>query len=284
MLAAALLLTACGSSESSPEPAVRWPGMPVSSTDVPAAAAVPRRARLLAPATSSFGSLSERALLRVPERPRRAWARLLRRLDRRYPRRFIDRSNCAVEPVEVLTCSVALTGRLRNGNYEHFSASLRRVPDDVSGGYLLEVRGGRARRFPDRDFLSDTLQPSWPSRFPPAGRRRPPRVGEPLSPSREPDRYTLLPGSELVAIHGTGNITGGFNALLRVLPGHDPFDVAHAYARQAAQADGPIAVRRHGNTISIIPPHEYGGYAGWIALLDQPGDSRDLVAYDLLTD
>ena len=184
----------------------------------------------------------------------------------------------------MLTCSVALTGRLRDGNYEHFSAALQQVPDDVSGGYLLELSGGHAPRFPHRDYFSDTLKPSWPSPFPPASRRRPPRVGELLSPSREVDRYTLLAGSELVAIYGTGSLTGGFNALLRVLPGHDPLDVAKAYARQAAQGDGPIVVRRHADTISIVPPSEYGGYAGWIALLDQPGDSRDLIAYDLLND
>lgn len=105
-----------------------------------------------------------------------------------------------------------------------------------------------------------------------------------MSCCHQPKRYTLLPGSQLISVYGTGSITGGFNAVLRVLPGHDPVKLGRAYARQAAQVPGPTTVQRRGNVTSILPPGGGGGYQGSIDVLDRLGDDRDLIIYDLYND
>jgi hypothetical protein len=283
MLGAALLVGACGSSR--PDPPAAWTGTPATSADVPPAFAVPEGARLLVPAIYTPSDLSGSALLSIRRRPRLTWARLLRRLDRRYPRRYVDESGCATDPEKVLSCSVSLVATLSDGRHLGIAASLRRVPDDVSGGYLLALRSVRVRRLSTRSGPSRGLRPRLPPRFPTPSARTPPRVGELLSPSREPQRYTLLAGSQLVAIYGTGSLTGGFNAVLRVLPGHDPIKIGRAYARQARQEAGPISVdRRPGNVTVLFPPGGAGGYQGVINVLDPPGNDRDLIVYDLYND
>ena len=91
----------------------------------------------------------------------------------------------------------------------------------------------------------------------------------------------------MLAEWGTGSVTGGFDVLLRVSPGSQAQNVGEAYARQAAQREGEIEIRRDqvGDTayIRYRPPGGAGGYQGTVWVVDQPGDLDD-VFYSLGND
>lgn len=224
-------------------------------------------------------------LLSVRGQPRAIWRRLVRRVDEHYSDEEVAKSDCrpdANDDGQIVSCDLIVRGRRRDGQRELFTARLWTVRDDVSGGYLMRID----RRPAYSGFLpgSSTLHDANPNFLPAPSRRTPPKPGEPLSPLREPQRYTLLAGSELVAVYGAGTVTGGFDALMRVQPGRDLDAMARAYARQAAEGPGPIRKGLTKGRTTYTPPGGAGGYQGIITLIDQPGDQRDLIMYELFND
>ena len=224
---------------------------------------------------------------------------------RDYARQLADRfPDQGIVPEQAPGCSVDRDGRFgcelmvdspdgTTGGTVFAGATLVNPPDDVTGRYLVVLRHARnpvalGADGPRRE------RPAWTGgAFPPPQLgRQPPRAGDALAPSSlaysgDETRYVLLDGSEMLAQWGTGSVTGGFDVLLRVTPGSQAESVGDAYAKQAAQREGEIEVRRYevGDTayIRYRPPGGAGGYQGTVWVMDQPGD-LDHIFYSLGND
>jgi hypothetical protein len=175
------------------------------------------------------------------------------------------------------------------------SAAMTSTAGDITGRWLLTVAGNTDSGWDDPSEFGDVT--AWPGGDAPAPQsaRPEPSVGQPLAPETtayegDNEHYVLLDGSELVAQHGAGSITGGFSVLLQVTPGAQVADVAAAYADQANQYEDepvppPDVVEHAGTTVSIYwPPGGAGGYSGTVTAVDQPGGHTDYIVYDLFND
>lgn len=175
--------------------------------------------------------------------------------------------------------------------------SLRSVPGDVTGNYLLRLTGDiyepPAYDESDREIPTgaDELPPPQPA-------REQPEVGGPLAPvtvayEGDNEEYVVVEGTELLAQYGVGSITGGFNVMLRVRPDADLSTVVATYVEQADQfkdaavpeeTPPPEVIEHDGTTVSTYrPPGGAGGYSGEITVVDRPqGD--DYILYELSND
>jgi hypothetical protein len=233
-----------------------------------------------------------RAVMSVAGSPRSVWASLVRQIDRRFPRRRIVRRSggCGRHVGDAhfacyMTADVDVSGR-RGLSLE---ATLRSPADDVTGRYVLAMTGAVVPTvLPSRRVRVRPVH--VPRRFPPPRRpHRAPRVGDPLAPTTfDVAGYVRLPGSEMVAQWGTGSATGGFDVLLRVLPGASAKDVGAAYARQASQGEGPprVTTAHVGATTitSLLPPGGAGGLQGEIDVLDEGAQSPGFIFYSVYND
>lgn len=231
------------------------------------------------------------AVMSVTAEPSMVWKAMLGQLADRFPDEQVrpdELSGCRVDPDDRLDCEVDIDTRDRaTGELVTLIAKLLNPPDDVTGRYVLVVTAAR-----DRDSGADVYpekRPRWAGGSFPAVRpaRRAPAVRQPLAPSRLKDRYVLLPGSALVTQWGTGSLTGGFDVLLKVLPGFGARQVAAAYARQSAQFSGRTKISRSrvgdATVTRFAPPGGAGGYRADIIAVDRPG-GRDYVYYSLYND
>ncbi|MGQ0678971.1 MAG: hypothetical protein ACT4OM_04825 [Actinomycetota bacterium] len=116
----------------------------------------------------------------------------------------------------------------------------------------------------------------------------PPKVGKSLAPGtlgELSDRFLLVAGSELVALYGKGSSMGGFNALLRVLPGADLNVVRDAYAKQAtknSQLPTKESQLQIGESrMTNINPPGGAGFEGDLQVVDQPGVDHDYIFFSL---
>jgi hypothetical protein len=172
--------------------------------------------------------------------------------------------------------------------------TLRSVPGDVTGRYLLVLEGDPYDPDVDADHEVATGADSLPD---PQPARERPGVGEPLALTTAYDddgqEYVVAEGSELLAQYGAGSYTGGFAVLLRVAPDADLDAVVEAYVRQANQRDDtevteetppPDVTEHDGTTVSEYdPPGGAGGYTGSVTVVDQP-DGDDYILFELTND
>lgn len=171
-----------------------------------------------------------------------------------------------------------------------FYVQLTSTPGTVTGRYMIQINVE-----PGGVFRGDMIRPGRAVEsgltFPEITDVRPrPGVGDVLAPDVE-DRYALLPGTEFVALYGPGSGTGGFDVVLRVVPGADLERVLDDYAAQATQEpgspDGTVrGTERVGDTTytTLYPPPAAGGDSAYIDVVDQPGDDADYIYYTVAHD
>ena len=233
-------------------------------------------------------------VLAVTGRPLDAWGNYLRQLAARAVTEASDPrpgKGCRIDGQNGFRCDLEqpVAGAGSEGA-RLVTASLRGVEGDVTGRYLLVLTAGTS----PAARPGVTQAPVWTRRTapPPPEARESPSVGDPLAPATtaypgDDRRYVLLEGSELIAQWGSGSLTGGFDVLLRVLPGSEPEEVGEAYSRQAAQFEGETLTSRlesEGTRYTRYqPPGGAGGYQGTVWVVDQPG-VRDYVFYSLVND
>jgi hypothetical protein len=225
-----------------------------------------------------------------------AWKDYARRLAELYPEEGVepeDLPGCGEDRQDGFGCELRVDAPDVGAGTIVAGATLLNAPDDVTGRYLMVLSVMKFQARLGSDLYPDERS-GWSGGKPPLPEpaRRPPDPGEALAPSStayegDDDRYVLLEGSKVLAQWGTGSLTGGFDLLLGVLPGGVVRDVAHAYARQAAQYEGPIGQSRVqvGETtyVRYLPPGGAGGYQGEIWAVDRPG-KEDYVFYSLSND
>ncbi|MEJ7824685.1 MAG: hypothetical protein WKF48_04620 [Solirubrobacteraceae bacterium] len=291
-----MALSACGGSASSDPPDLR-PSSPVGAQRVlPEGLRVPAGAALQGPVlvqrqTDFHPRAIVTSVMSVTGNPRRVWRSLARQLGRRFPDAQIkagDLPGCAIDPQETFGCGLELEAQQRATKKTlAASVSLRNPRGDITGDYVLTITTFRYPTVRGRSY-----PPTKPSRwtrgaFPAPRPARPaPKVGDPLPPDGA-DAGVLLPGSAMVTQWGDGSVTGGFDVLLKVLPGADAADVGAAYARQSAQGEGKTRVTRSrigANLVThYLPPGGAGGYQGDISVIDRPG-AGDYIYYSYYND
>lgn len=253
---------------------------------------------------TSGGIASWSALVLVEEQPLDVWQAYADQLDEQFPDTGID-----VGPAPGCDPALGLVDRYdvdwadplcsldAHDGDRSARMSLRSVPGDVTGQYLLRLTGdayeppfdgGSAREIPTG---VDELPPPLPA-------REPPEVGGPLAPATvayegDNEEYVLVEGTELLAQYGVGSITGGFDVMLRVRPDADLGSVVDSYVEQADQfkdaADpeetpSPREVEHDGTTVSTYrPPGGAGGYTGTIVVVDRPAGD-DYILFELAND
>jgi hypothetical protein len=310
-MAVAVATTSVGGTDDGGETATGLPAEVLSGADTPLpdGFTVPEGAALVGPvvvtAVDAAGEPADWAavLAVVGDDPLAVWRGYVAQIADAHP--DLDPDN-----VDVVTCRPYAVPSNRDGGSPHIagldplcelyvgpaSAELTSIRGDVTGRWLLTVSGDDTLDWkPVSELELDRGQGTVETAPPPQEPRAQPAIGEPLAPDTtasesDDERYVLLDGSELLAQHGTGSITGGFGVLLRVTPGADVLAVAAAYADQANQLDGepvpPPAVVEHDGTIvtAFVPPGGAGGYSGYVAAVDGPGAGDDYILYDLSND
>lgn len=289
LVMSSVALAACGSDASSPKPFGKpFRGAPARASDVSAAAfALPPDARLLLPAGVLRPSPSgdEAAWLAVDGRPGPIWRQLQQRVERRYVNEDVETSRCGPDqssaPRQIYSCEMRLRGTRSNGKREIFQARLWRTRDDVTGSYLLRISTAP----PTYGLVDRSLKiaASDAAPMPAPSHRKRPGAGDRVAPSSDHGDRRLLADSELVAVYGAGSITGGFDAVLRVRPGVDALSLARRYHTQSS-GTGPVEESKLNGRPELIVPSGGGTGHTSVLVVDQPGDTRDLLVFASFND
>jgi hypothetical protein len=193
---------------------------------------------------------------------------------------------CKRDPKYRLDCEAGADGPTVDGQVVSLYASMRSNPNDVTGRYRVRLEGDTQPTSTEKFMGQGSTIRVVP---PPHKANKVPKVGEPIAPRSEAgvaERFVLLEGSRLVTVYGGGSSAGGFNAILRVLPGADLQTVTDAYVQQATftpqLGTRSSSFEKGGTLFRTLFPGQDAGIRAEIRVVDQPGDQPDFIFYSVL--